>query len=89
MTNEYKVLATGRRIVVASALLVAVSSAHAQDGTPAQRSACTPDVFRLCAIFIPDHAAIISCLESNRSNLAPACQAEFSRKSTVFARKSR
>lgn len=68
-------------ILAATMLLVGATSADAQDGTPAQRNACLPEVFRLCSNFIPDRAAIITCLESNRSNLSRACRAAFSARS--------
>jgi hypothetical protein len=53
---------------------------RAQDGTPAQRNACKPDVFRLCAEFIPDRDAITACLERNVPKLNPDCRAVFARK---------
>lgn len=34
-------------------LTLFASAAHAQQGTPEQRRACTPDVYRLCAGEIP------------------------------------
>jgi hypothetical protein len=43
----------------------------------AQRSACTPDVFRLCSQFIPDVDNIVGCLKMQRPNLSPACRAVF------------
>jgi len=43
----------------------------------AQRSACTPDVFRLCGQFIPDVDGIVGCLKVQRPNLSPACRAVF------------
>jgi hypothetical protein len=46
-------------------------------GSDAQRSACTPDVFRLCGQFIPDVAGIVGCLRLQRPNLSPACRAVF------------
>jgi hypothetical protein len=63
---------------ITSVFLLAATAAHAQDGTPAQRNACKPDVFRLCREFIPDRTAITQCLERNRANLSPACHAVFS-----------
>ncbi len=38
--------------------LIASGSASAQPGTPEQRKACTPDVYRLCAGEIPNVRAI-------------------------------
>jgi hypothetical protein len=67
-----------RRVKRASVLgifltLAAVSSASAL-GTPEQRRACTPDVYRLCAGEIPNVRAITACLQRQKSNLSPACR---------------
>ena len=53
---------------------VPIQVANDQD---AQRSACTPDVFRLCGQFIPDVDGIVGCLKMQRPNLSPACRAVF------------
>ena len=44
-------------------------------GTPEQRKACTPDVYRLCAGEIPNVRAITACLVRQKGNLSPACRA--------------
>jgi hypothetical protein len=46
-------------------------------GSDAERSACTPDVFRLCGQHIPDATAIVGCLKLQRAHLSPACRAVF------------
>ena len=46
-------------------------------GTPDQRRACTPDVYRLCAGEIPNVRAITACLRRNKTNLSDACRAAF------------
>ncbi len=46
-------------------------------GTPDQRRACTPDVYRLCAGEIPNVRAITSCLRRNMSSLSDACRSAF------------
>ena len=56
--------------------LFAASSAFAL-GTPEQRKACTPDVYRLCAGEIPNVRAITACLRRNKANLSDACRAAF------------
>jgi hypothetical protein len=56
--------------------LMASGSASAQ-GTPEQRRACTPDVYRLCAGEIPNVRAITACLRRQKSSLSPACAALF------------
>ena len=58
-------------------LAFAAGTAHAQQGTPEQRRACTPDVYRLCAGEIPNVRAITACLRRQKSSLSPACAAVF------------
>jgi hypothetical protein len=56
----------------------ATGAAFAQyQGTPDQRRACTPDVYRLCAGEIPNVRAITACLRRNKSSLSDACRAAF------------
>ncbi|MBR0829791.1 hypothetical protein JQ596_30090 [Bradyrhizobium manausense] len=57
--------------------LFASVSAGAQQGTPEQRRACSPDVYRLCAGEIPNVRAITACLRRNRTSLSDACRAVF------------
>jgi hypothetical protein len=58
--------------------LFAGGAAFAQyQGTPEQRRACTPDVYRLCAGEIPNVRAITACLRRNKASLSPACAAAF------------
>ena len=56
--------------------LLACGTAAAQ-GTPEQRRACTPDVYRLCAGEIPNVRAITACLRRQKASLSPACAALF------------
>jgi hypothetical protein len=44
-------------------------------GTPEQRRACTPDVYRLCAGEIPNVRAITACLRRQKPSLSDACRA--------------
>jgi hypothetical protein len=54
------------------------AAAIAQEpGTPAQKRACRPDVYRLCAAEIPNVRAIVRCLRANMSRLSPECRAVF------------
>jgi hypothetical protein len=46
-------------------------------GTPEQRKACTPDVYRMCAGEIPNVRAITACLRRQKANLTEACKAVF------------
>jgi hypothetical protein len=52
-----------------------IHPAAAYEGTPEQRRACTPDVYRLCAGEIPNVRAITACLQRKKGNLSPACRA--------------
>ena len=52
--------------------LAGATSARAQ--TSAQRTACTPDVMRLCAAQIPNAGAITACLRAKRADLSGACR---------------
>jgi hypothetical protein len=63
--------------VVLFLALVASGMALAEPGTPEQRKACTPDVYRLCAGEIPNVRAITACLRRQKANLSPACAAVF------------
>src|SRR5712671_3758850 len=57
--------------------LFATGSGFAQQGTPEQRRACTPDVYRLCAGEIPNARAITVCLRRQKASLSSACAAIF------------
>jgi hypothetical protein len=57
--------------------LVTIGSARAEIGTPEQKRACTPDVYRLCAGEIPNVRAITACLRRQKANLSDACRAVF------------
>jgi hypothetical protein len=54
-------------------VLAPTATAKAQDA----RSACTPDVFRLCSQFIPNRGPIVACLRRSRAALSPACRGFF------------
>jgi hypothetical protein len=56
--------------------LFAAGAAHAA-GTPEQRKACTPDVYRLCPGEIPNVRAITACLRRQKASLSEACRAAF------------
>jgi len=57
--------------------LFATGSAFAEPGTPVQRRACTPDVYRLCPGEIPNVRAITACLWRQKASLSEACRAVF------------
>jgi hypothetical protein len=57
--------------------LSATAPAAAAPGTPEQKKACTPDVYRLCAGEIPNVRAITACLRRQKPNLSDACRAVF------------
>jgi len=68
-----------RPAVAALGLMLTLFSAGSASalGTPEQRKACTPDVYRLCAGEIPNVRAITACLRRNKSSLSDACRAAF------------
>jgi hypothetical protein len=69
------------RLVSAFGFFLALLAAGpvAAQGTPEQRRACTPDVYRLCAGEIPNVRAITTCLRRQKASLSPACAAMFER----------
>jgi hypothetical protein len=54
-------------------LMVSPAPAVGQ-GTAEQRQACTPDVFRLCSMFIPDADQITACLKARSEELSDPCK---------------
>jgi hypothetical protein len=69
------VLGLPARVLTAAVLMLQLSGeVSAQEGTSFQRHACTPDVFRLCKDFIPDHAQITACLQRHRRTLSHNCR---------------
>ena len=65
------------RCTVGLFLSLFATAAFAEPGTPAQRKACTPDVYRLCPGEIPNVRAITACLRRQKASLSPACAAAF------------
>jgi hypothetical protein len=66
-------------IAFAVAVSLLSTTAVSAEFNAEQRSACTPDAFRLCASEIPNVPAITACMRKNRANLSPACKAVFPR----------
>jgi hypothetical protein len=69
-------------VAVLSLLTIANGPARAADpygslATPAQRAACTPDVYRLCAGEIPSVSGITACLRRKKASLSEGCRAVF------------
>lgn len=65
-----------KRWCVSQCLLLATAwpAPSFSQGTPEQRLACTPDVFRLCSAFIPNADDITICLRERNSELSDACR---------------
>lgn len=71
-------LSASYHLAAAFGLMLVLGSIHpasAYQGTPEQRRAWTPDVYRLCAGEIPNVRAITACLQRQKGNLSPACRA--------------
>ena len=64
-------------LLMLSPVVAAAQEGAGQPGTPAQKRACRPDVYRLCAGEIPNVRDIVRCLRSNMSRLSPDCRAVF------------
>ena len=62
-----------RTSLLTALLFCAGSSAALAQGVDA-RTACEPDVWRLCASNIPNVGAITNCLKAQKTNLSPACR---------------
>jgi hypothetical protein len=60
--------------------LLGADAAHADLATAAQKRACTPDVYRLCAGEIPNVKAIVACLRRQKGSLSEGCRAVFDQK---------
>ena len=77
-----------RGAIVGALLLGASHAAWAQQihVTEEQRTACTPDVFRLCSAAVPDVQRIIACMRRERSQLSPACRSVLNAKSADASR---
>ena len=57
-------------------LVCAASVEAAPHGTARQRSACTDDAYKFCERYVPDAAAVESCLKANFGGLSRACKAQ-------------
>jgi hypothetical protein len=60
--------------VLVALLSTMVTPALSSQGTAEQRLACTPDVFRLCSMFIPNEDEITICLREKNADLSDACR---------------
>jgi hypothetical protein len=69
--------ASGAGFLLGPLLVLVASGPALAQGTPEQRKACTPDVYRLCAGEIPNVRAITACLRRQRASLSPSCAAIF------------
>ena len=64
-------------MLLAFALGISISPAIGQGYTPEQEQACTGDAFRLCSSEIPDISRVTACMVAKKSQLSPACRAQF------------
>jgi hypothetical protein len=62
-----------RGLLLALLLVMASAGNSAAQGTPEERRACIPDVFRLCSAFIPNSDEITACLRAKNEELSQAC----------------
>lgn len=59
--------------LTAALMFGAITTVRAQEGTEAQREACTPDAFRLCTMAMPDAKRVENCLRAAGPRLSAAC----------------
>jgi hypothetical protein len=64
-------------VLAAQAATLTSAAAQQEPGTPAQKRACRPDVYRLCAAEIPNVRDITRCLQRKMGQLSPDCRAVF------------
>ena len=57
----------------AVSLVLMQGNACAEQGTQAQRDACTPDAFRLCMSAMPDPQQVEACLRASGRRLSQPC----------------
>jgi hypothetical protein len=62
------------RLVLICLLALPIPALAQDQGTSDERSACEPDVNRLCSEFIPDRGKIILCLNQKVRQLNPSCR---------------
>jgi hypothetical protein len=65
------------RTLLLTGAMLSVSATADAHGTAEQVSACISDAFRFCSAEIPNATRVEACLQSNKSKLTPACQAQF------------
>lgn len=75
---KYRNIPALRRLAFALAIVAATSTystaSLAEQGTPEQRAACTPDVMRLCLSSIYSVKAILACMARNKDSLSDRCR---------------
>jgi hypothetical protein len=64
-------------LMLATVLSVSMWPTASRAYTPEQEQACTNDAFRLCSADIPDVDRVTACMARNKSQLSPACRAQF------------
>jgi hypothetical protein len=77
MMKVLRVAAVIACVIATQAATLTTAIAQQEPGTPAQKAACRPDVYRLCAAEIPNARDITRCLQRKMSQLNPNCRAVF------------
>jgi hypothetical protein len=70
-------------------LICAISTDAAARGTARQRSACTDDAYKFCERYVPDAAAVETCLKSNFAGLSRACKAQIQQGAAAAKKRGR
>jgi cysteine rich repeat protein len=84
MTN----LRHGMFAALALAVVVLPSSAFAEfKPSPALRSACMNDAFKLCSSSLGSMDRVLACLSEKKSQTSPKCQAQYEAETKTAAKK--
>jgi len=66
-----------RLALAACVALMALATGQARANEDQQATLCRGDVLRLCLSSVPDRAAIVSCMNVNRTSLSAGCRSVF------------
>jgi hypothetical protein len=69
--------------LIAAPLVALSSTACLAQATPEERAAGTPDVFSLCAWYVPNANKITACLVRHKGRLSSACYSVMQRRGLV------
>jgi hypothetical protein len=75
--SSFRISNLGYGLMLATAFAASMWPATGRAYTPEQEQACTSDAFRLCSSEIPNVDRVTACMVARKSQLSPACRAQF------------